>query len=177
MLVKNLVKSEGVRKNFEEAVKASGLKEAEKKVGNMLYSVATKMPVIIEKYRERVAAEVGKGDISNPNQLDYIIEYLTKNEKKGGVDLDSYAKDCGIGVKLSEEEIKKIVDENIADADEKSGKFEYLAKIRNIIPYAEGKVLKDTLEAAWKAKGLPDKPVVEKKDKKKEGKKVEANDE
>lgn len=53
----------------------------------MLYSVTTKLPVIIEKHREKLASEIGKGDISNPNQLDYIIEYLIKNEKKGGVDM------------------------------------------------------------------------------------------
>lgn len=33
------------------AVQVSGLNEGEKKVGNMLYSVSTKLPVIIEKYR------------------------------------------------------------------------------------------------------------------------------
>lgn len=32
-----------------------------------------------------------------------------KNEKKGGVDFNCYNKDCGIGVKLSEADIKKIV--------------------------------------------------------------------
>lgn len=89
----------------------------------MLYSVSTKVPVIIDKYRERLAREIGKGDISNPNQLDYIIEYMTKMEKKGGVDFNNYVKDCGIGVKLTEEEIKKLVDENIIDANEKSNKF------------------------------------------------------
>ena len=68
------------------------------------------MPVIIDKYRERLATEVGKGDISNPNQLDYIIDYMTKNEKKGGVDFEKYPKDCGIGIKLTEEEIAKIVE-------------------------------------------------------------------
>ena len=45
----------------------------------MLYSVATKMPVIIEKYRERLAKEVGCGGITNPNQMDFVIDYLTKN--------------------------------------------------------------------------------------------------
>lgn len=44
---------------------------------------------------------MGSGQISNANQLDYAIDYLLKNEKKGGVDLESYTKDCGIGVKLS----------------------------------------------------------------------------
>ena len=80
-------KSEQTKKTFLAVVKASGLDGAEKKVGNMLYSVTTKLPVIIEKHREKLASEIGKGDISNPNQLDYIIEYLIKNEKKGGVDM------------------------------------------------------------------------------------------
>lgn len=45
----------------------------------MLYSVATKLPVILDKYRERLAREVGLGGISNPNQMDFVIDYLTKN--------------------------------------------------------------------------------------------------
>lgn len=109
-------KSEQSRKIFEQVVLQSGLESSEKKVGNMLYSVATKLPVILEKYRERLAKEVGSGDISNQNQLDYIIEYFLKAEKKGGVDFEAYVKDCGIGIKLSQEDIKKIVDEAIADA-------------------------------------------------------------
>lgn len=57
-----------------------------------------------------------------------------------------------------------------------------MAKVRNVIPYAEGKVIKDMLESAWAAKGLPDKPVaVEKKKKEKEvkadGKKEEEKEE
>lgn len=50
-----------------------------------------------------------------------------------------------------------------------------MAKIKAIIPFVEGKLLKTVLEAAWKQKGLPDKPVkVQKKaDKKKPEKKAE----
>ncbi len=33
-----------------------------------------------------------------------------KNEKKGGVDFESYAKDCGIGIKLTQDDVKKVVD-------------------------------------------------------------------
>ncbi len=39
----------------------------------MLYSIATKLPVTIERFRVPLAAFVGNGDISNPNQLDYTI--------------------------------------------------------------------------------------------------------
>ena len=66
----------------------------------MLYSITTKMPVIIEKYRQRLAKQVGSGGINNPNQMDYVLEYLTKNQKKGGVNMDEFVKDCGIGKKI-----------------------------------------------------------------------------
>lgn len=129
----------------------------------MLYSVATKLPVILEKFRSKLAKEVGSGQISNASQLDYAIDYLLKGEKKGGADMESYAKDCGIGVKLNEEDLKKIVAEATADATEKSNKFEVLGKIKSQVPYADGKALKDLLDAAWAAKGLPDKPVAAEK--------------
>lgn len=35
--------------------------------------------------------------------------------------------------------------------------------MRDQIPYVEGQVLKDIFEEAWKAKGLPDVVVAEKK--------------
>lgn len=46
-----------------------------------------------------LAMHVGSGDIYNPNQLDYVIDYLVTCEKKGGVDIDAFNKDCGIGIK------------------------------------------------------------------------------
>ena len=108
----------------------------------MLYSIATKMPVIIEKFRDRLAREVGTGGISNPNHLDFVLDYLTKNEKKGGVDMDKFVKECGIGMKLSEEEIKKIIEETIVDATQESNLFDYLGKVKNKIPSVEGKTTK-----------------------------------
>jgi hypothetical protein len=78
-LISNLEKSVETQKVFEYVIEKSGLNSASKKVGNMLYSVATKLPVILEKYREKLAQEVGKGDISNSTQLDFAIEYLLQN--------------------------------------------------------------------------------------------------
>ncbi len=45
------MKSEQSKKNFIHVVEISGLAEGEKKIGTMLYSISTKMPVIIEKHR------------------------------------------------------------------------------------------------------------------------------
>lgn len=76
-MVGNLGKSEpATQKAFFDVVAFSGLEGGEKKVGNMLYSIATKLPITIERFRKPLAAWVGAGDISNPNQLDYTIDYL-----------------------------------------------------------------------------------------------------
>jgi hypothetical protein len=45
----------------------------------MLYSISTKLPDTVAKHREMLAKFVGSGDIYNPNQLDYAIDYL-KNQ-------------------------------------------------------------------------------------------------
>jgi hypothetical protein len=69
----------------------------------MIYSIATKLPITIERFRHDLAVFVGKGEISNPNQLDYTIEYLKNQELKGGANIEDLKKDCGVGIKLSKE--------------------------------------------------------------------------
>ena len=153
-----------VKQNFIDAVRHSGLKEGEKKIGNMFYSIATKMPVTLNEHRPIVAEWVGNGAISNPNQLDYVIDYLKVNEQKGGIELEVMKKECGIGVVLTAEQIEAVVAKHIVTADKTSKKFEFMSKAKAEIPYVEGKVLKDIFERMWKEKGLPDVP--EKPDKK-----------
>jgi len=45
-----------------------------------------------------------------------------------------------------------------------------LAKIKEKIPYVEGKLLKDLFERIWKEKGLPENVVTEKEKKEKKPK-------
>jgi len=75
----------------------------------MLYSIATKLPITIERFRQPLAEWVGSNDISNPNQLDFTIEYLKDQELKGGAVIETLKKDCGVGVKLTNEEILALV--------------------------------------------------------------------
>jgi len=88
-LINNLLKSEpATRKAFFEVIEHSGLVKAEKKIGNMLYSIATKLPITIERFRKQLSVFVGSGDISNPNQLDFTIEYLKAAELRGGAEIN-----------------------------------------------------------------------------------------
>lgn len=68
----------------------------------MLYSIATKLPETVSAYRQVLAKHVGSGGISNASQLDFSIEYLKNKQLKGGVDMEEFAKDCGVGVKLTQ---------------------------------------------------------------------------
>lgn len=73
-LIGNLVKSEAAtQKVFFDVVTFSGLEGGEKKIGNMLYSIATKLPVTLERFRKQLAEWVGSSEVNNPNQLDFTI--------------------------------------------------------------------------------------------------------
>jgi len=55
-LMGNLVKSEPLtKKAFFDVAAFSGLEGGEKKIGNMLYSIATKLPITIERFRKPLA--------------------------------------------------------------------------------------------------------------------------
>ena len=134
-----------------------------------MYSIATKLPSTCERFRNPLAKWVVAGDIAHQAHLDLIVDYIKNKELKGGAEDAEIVKDCGVGVKLTNEEIEAIILKNIEGANEKSKKFEYLAKIKDKIPSIEGKLVKDLFEAIWKQKGLPDKVVVEKEKKEKKG--------
>jgi glutaminyl-tRNA synthetase len=69
----------------------------------MLYSIATKLPLTSEHFREPLAGWVGTGAIDNPNHLDFTIDYIRNWELKGGADIAQVQKECGVGVKLTNE--------------------------------------------------------------------------
>ncbi len=46
-------------------------------------------------------------------------------------------------MKVTAEELRAVVETQIATANEKSKKFEFLARVRDQIPFVEGKLLKD----------------------------------
>jgi hypothetical protein len=69
-----LLKSEPqAKQNFLNTIKHSALETAEQKIGNMLYSIATKLPVTSEHFREPLSRWVSNGSIDNPNHLDFTI--------------------------------------------------------------------------------------------------------
>jgi len=49
---------------------------------------------------------------------------------KGGAELDEVKQVCEVGVKYTNEQIVNNINKNIAEANEKSKKFEFMAKVR-----------------------------------------------
>ena len=103
-LLTNLLKSEPqAKENFLNTIQMSQLESSEQKVGNMLYSIATKLPITLERFREPLAQWVASGRIDNPNHLDFTIEYIKNWENKGGADIGQVENECAVGVKLTNE--------------------------------------------------------------------------
>lgn len=156
--ISNLLKNEASKTIFLEVVKQSGLAKAEKKVGNLLFGVASKLPGIIEKHRGRLAELVGKGSINNNSHLDFIIEYLKENEKKGGeLDVNAFNEACCIGKKATPEELAAIVADIFAANKEKlekgCRKIEVFSALKEKVPYAEGQIIKELFDKAYAEKG------------------------
>jgi len=156
---------------FLEVVKQSGLSKAEKKVGNLLFGVASKLPSIIEKHRKILAELVGKGSINNNSHLDFIIDYLKENEKQGGeLDIKAFDETCGIGKKATPEELAVIVGEVFAANKDKlekgCRKIEVFSTLKEKVPYAEGQIVKELFDKAYAEKGYKEvqAPKVEKKE-------------
>jgi polyhydroxyalkanoate synthesis regulator phasin len=138
--------------------KGSGLNKAEKKVGNLLFGVACKLPATIEKHRSLLAELVGKGNINNNSQLDFIIDYLKENQKKGiDLDLKDFNERCGIGKKSTPEELAVIVKEvfevNKERLEKGCRKIEVFGQLKEKLPYAEGQIIKELFDKSYAEKG------------------------
>ena len=46
---------------------------------------------------------MGVGDICHQAHLDFTVDYIKTKEMKGGAEIAEIVKDCGVGVKLSNE--------------------------------------------------------------------------
>ena len=108
-----------------------------------MYCIATKLPHTCSRFREPLSKWVGAGDIAHQAHLDFTIDFIKVQETKGGASEAEIVKECGVGKKFSNAEIEAIIHKNIEGANEKSKKFEFLAKIKEIVPSVEGKLLKD----------------------------------
>lgn len=82
--IADVLKNKKVCESLEKTLNLSGVTTTDKKRGNLLYGVATKITPSIEEYRERIAKYVVDDKIANQNHLDFTIAFIDSSIKKEG---------------------------------------------------------------------------------------------
>ena len=96
--------------------------ECGKTIGNLLHVVATKLPDSLHGRTKLLTDFILSEKIVKPLQLDEAIVYLKHFAQTNGgeaeIDLDTFAKACGVGATVSDEEIHIFVDKLLEENKE-----------------------------------------------------------
>ena len=140
------------KKKLAERVKfvldESKVDKIEKEVANMLISIAEKLNPAYNHRLPVLIKYVLSKDISTTHQLDFAIDFLKKKGEEN-VTEDEFKEKCGIGLKISEDDIKKELDEIIKNYEEKLKKERYkfqtvkiLSELRKKFTFVDPKLTK-----------------------------------
>ena len=144
------------KKKLAERVKfvldESKVDKCEKEVGNMLISIAEKLNPAYNHRLPLLLKYVLSKEISTTHQLDFAIDFLKKKGEEN-VTEEEFKEKCGIGLKISEEDIKKELDEIIKKYEEKLKKERYkfqtvkiLSELRKKFTFVDPKLTKKIVD-------------------------------
>ena len=144
------------KKKLAERVKfvldESKVDKIEKEVANMLISIAEKLNPAYNHRLPVLIKYVLNKDISTTHQLDFAIDFLKKKGEEN-VTEDEFKEKCGIGLKISEDDIKKELDEIIKNYEEKLKKERYkfqtvkiLSELRKKFTFVDPKLTKKIVD-------------------------------
>lgn len=79
-------------------------------MGDLLYYLSTKLPPGFEDCERFLVEKVVRGDLARKDQVDAAIAYLKKFDSRVEVNEEEFNKEAGVGVIVSEADIKALVD-------------------------------------------------------------------
>jgi len=79
----------------------------DKRIGNALYTVATKFPAFASAHISFIVPYLTSEKISLPQQLTALNTYLEEHGKQDKLDKSDFEKATGVGAQVSPEQIKK----------------------------------------------------------------------
>ncbi|KAK9794917.1 hypothetical protein WJX73_006674 [Symbiochloris irregularis] len=179
--VKEAARSKKLRQELAAVILEAGISDCARSTGNLLQAVATKYPISARVHRPVVLRDYVVTDkISASKQLEAAFKYL---EKQGDapLDLTAFEQASGVGVVVSEAEVKDAVSSVLASAADqiqsqghRINRNMLLSKVTLLQPWADGAVAKAQLDLALEERLGPktaeDEQPVDKKKKKKEAK-------
>jgi len=149
--VQETLKNKNLSTSFENVIKiASSFNKVDKNIGLLLYNLSTK--VKSKNHLYILSEYIGNKELTTDVQLNCAISYLKLNPTLP-LDKEEFAKECGIGVVVSPEEIESTIEKIIADNKEGLLKQRYkfnfgklLGEARKLIKFADGRIVKREMD-------------------------------
>ena len=93
--------------------------------------MSTKCPEILQNCEKYIVDKIIKGDLVGKAQLEASFEYLVKIEDRSNINEKEFDHACGIGIVVTEEEIKTLIDSLFdkfkEEIEEKKWNFDFSA--------------------------------------------------
>lgn len=176
-LITSTLKNKKVCTSLEEIIRLSGVTKCDKKIGTLLYNVATTLPsaIALDTHKEMLVKAIATEKVMNPHRYALAIEFLKANKERTDMEslLVDFEKAIGVGIEVTEEDIKKAIqqalEENAPEVDSERytvNLTKYLKMLRERLVFAEAGQITKLFQA-----GLADRlgPVTDDDKKMKEG--------
>ncbi|KAK3220986.1 hypothetical protein Dsin_014956 [Dipteronia sinensis] len=164
---KNTIANNKVTTNLtaviHEAVVTDG---CDRRIGNLLYTVATKYPANALLHRPALLKYIVSSKIKTPAQLEAAFSFFASTGSED-FKLDEFEEVCGVGVEVSTEDIERTVKEvfeenknSILELRYRTNVGDLFANVRKRLPWADPKIVKIAAdnEKPTKKKEKKDKP-------------------
>lgn len=123
-----------------------------KQLGNLLYQAATKMKSQIRHRIPIISEYLASGKIDTEVKLVAALEFMLSNPADP-LNKEMFEKHCGVGVKVSPEQIEKVVENILRQHKEELLKMRYkfnmgiiLGEARKSLKFADGKFVKNEVD-------------------------------
>lgn len=117
-VVESILKNGKVTQKLSHLIGLSGKTQGNKVVGDLLYYLSTKLPPAFEDCEKFLVDKVVKGDLLRKDQVDAAIAYLKKFDSRASINEAEFNSESGVGVVVTEAEIKALVDQIYAKHNE-----------------------------------------------------------
>jgi len=120
--------------------------------GILLYHLASKLKIQDSKHIHIIVKYISENKLDTTQRIDCSLEFL-RSSISDSINLSNFEKSCGVGVTVTQEEIKQIVEsiicQNKNELLEKRYKFNIgglMQEVRKKLPWADGKIIKNEVD-------------------------------
>lgn len=133
-----------------EVLEIGGVQKCEKKIGTLLYNVASSLPQKIsqEDHKKILIKYIAEEKIFSQFRYKLAVDYLSKHFEQSPLDVEGFEKGCGVGVVVEDKDviegIQKMFEQNKEELDTKRYTInltEYLKQLRESMPFGEPAVV------------------------------------